>query len=79
MDIDLKCFAGLAERYKCGYREATRVGLPGERATVQHVLAHSGISPEEVRIVFVNGEVSGPATALQDGDRVALVPATGGM
>jgi sulfur carrier protein ThiS len=78
MKVNLKCFADLAERFECDYRETRSVDL-SEGATVNHVLEHSGIPKSDVRIVFVNGQVSESNRTLRNGDRVTLVPATGGM
>lgn len=78
MNIQLKCFADLAERYECGYREATSVNA-SEGATVENVIRDSGIPEQDVKIVFVNGLLAGTDQRLGDGDRVTLVPSTGGM
>lgn len=78
MNVNIKCFADLAERFDCTYEKATPKSV-ADGATVGTVMSASGISEDEVKIVFVNGEVSGVNRSLQDGDRVTLVPATGGM
>lgn len=78
MKINLKCFADLAQRYACDYRAATTLDL-NKGSTVDALMRASGIARDEVRIVFVNGRISGAQQTLNDGDRVTLVPATGGM
>lgn len=78
MKINLKCFADLAEKYTCDYQATTTVDI-SDGATVEKVMDRSGIPEEDVRIVFVNGKITGTGQALSDGDRVTLVPATGGM
>jgi sulfur carrier protein ThiS len=78
MNIHLKCFSKLADRYACDYQVDTRLEI-GEGATVAKVMRATGIDDKEVKIVFVNGQKSDTARPLIDGDRVALVPATGGM
>jgi sulfur carrier protein ThiS len=78
MKVNLKCFADLAERFDCDYREARSVDL-SDGATVNHVMERSGIPENDVRIVFVNGQVAKSNRHLRHGDRVTLVPATGGM
>ena len=78
MKVNLKCFADLAERYECDYRSSVGVEL-SDGARVHHVMEMSGIPEKDVRIVFVNGQVTGLNKPLRHGDRVTLVPATGGM
>jgi len=78
MNIHLKCFSNLAERYTCGYQVDTRLEI-GEGASVAKVMRSAGIDEKDVKIVFVNRQKSDPARILVDGDQVALVPATGGM
>ena len=78
MKVNLKCFADLAERFDCDYRESKPIDIT-EGATVSHVLEQSGIPENDVRIVFVNGQVTRSNQLLSHGDRVTLVPATGGM
>jgi sulfur carrier protein ThiS len=78
MKINMTCFASLSQTYDCDYDRATPIEL--ERgATVKTLLEASGISDRDVKIAFVNGKSAGPGKTLNDGDRVALVPATGGM
>lgn len=78
MKINLKCFADLAERYACDYQVTTSLDVT-EGSTVGKVMSQSGIPEKDVKIVFVNGKISGSKQALNSGDRVTLVPATGGM
>ncbi|MGB5423620.1 MAG: MoaD/ThiS family protein [Desulfobacterales bacterium] len=78
MRINLKCFANLADQYTCDHEVTTTVGID-EKTTVDKMISKSGISKNDVKIVFVNGKISGFEQTLNDGDNVALVPATGGM
>jgi sulfur carrier protein ThiS len=78
MNVNLKCFADLAERYECTYHTPTPMSV-ADGSTVGNVIQASGISEEDVKIVFVNGKIAGANQPLQDGDRVTLVPASGGM
>lgn len=78
MKINLKCFADLADKYECDYRSTTVVEAE-EGSTVEGVMEQSGIERSDVRIVFVNGVVTNANRRLGQGDRVTLVPATGGM
>lgn len=78
MKVNLKCFANLAERYTCDYHSTTTMDI-NEGSTVSKLMKASGIPEKDVRIVFVNGKISGVQQPLNDGDRITLVPATGGM
>lgn len=74
MGIQIKCYATLACRQPTG-GDAFPI-RPGE--TLAEVLTRLGLSPDEVRVVFVNGEVAPRETVLHDGDRVGVFPAVGG-
>lgn len=78
MRINLKCFANLAEQYACDHEVSTTVEID-EKTTVDKVMSKSGISRNDVKIVFVNGKIAGFEQTLENGDNVTLVPATGGM
>ena len=78
MKINLKCFADLADRYECDYQKTTTLNM-NDGSTVGKVMQDSGIPVTDVKIVFVNGKIAGAGQLLNDGDRVTLVPATGGM
>ena len=78
MKVNLKCFANLAEKYTCDYQVTTTMDMT-EGSTVEKLMNASGIPQEDVKIVFVNGKISGVGHPLNDGDRITLVPATGGM
>ena len=78
MNIKVKCFADLAERFDCDFRSPRNVGFCGG-ATVANVTGAFGIDVNDVKIVFVNGKIVGMNHILNDGDRVTLVPSSGGM
>ena len=78
MKIKLKCFADLAYKHECRHDSFTSIDLD-DGNTVFKVLDTSGIAENDVKIIFVNGKVSGLGHSLSDGDHVTLVPATGGM
>jgi molybdopterin converting factor small subunit len=78
MNIQLKCFATLAEADTCDYRSSTPKTLPSG-ATVRQLLAQARIPDRDVKLIFVNGRKAELDTALRDGDQVGLAPATGGM
>jgi sulfur carrier protein ThiS len=78
MKIELKCFADLARNKSCDYASVTTMELSAG-TSAQDLMRAAGIEPQEVKLVFVNGQVRGPGHLLKDGDRVALAPAVGGM
>jgi molybdopterin converting factor small subunit len=78
MDINIKCFATLANAEKCDYRTTTTFDLPAGQ-TIKNLLARIGVDREAVKIAFVNNRIVGLDTVLEDGDQVALAPAVGGM
>jgi len=78
MKINLKCFADLAEQYACDHEIITTVDI-GPETTVEKMMSKTGIAENDVKIVMINGKISGLEQTLNDGDNVTLVPATGGM
>lgn len=78
MIINLRCFAGLSKNYQCDFKEDIKVELP-EGARVRSVFESTGVPESEVKTVFLNGRIVDAHKRLRDGDRVALMPATGGM
>jgi molybdopterin converting factor small subunit len=78
MRINLKCFADLAEQYTCDHEIITTVDIDAE-TTVDKMMSKTGIDEKDVKIVMINGKISGLEQTLYDGDNVTLVPATGGM
>ncbi len=78
MKVDIKCFGKLAEKYECNHNETTAIELT-EGEKVSKILDAFGITEEEAKIVFLNHKISGLNQPLKDGDRVSLVPPTGGM
>ena len=78
MRINLKCFADLAEQYTCDHEIITTVDIDAE-TTVDKMMSKTGIDEKDVKIVMINGKISGLEQTLNDGDNVTLVPATGGM
>ena len=78
MKIHVKCFATFARDEKCDYRLATSYDLPAGQ-TIKALLKRLGVAREAVKIAFVNNRIVALDTILNDGDRVALAPAVGGM
>ena len=78
MKIHLKCFAGLPERYDCDYTGGTEHDLlSGE--TIEQFASRKSISEDDMKLIFINGRKVEKETVLENGDRLAFAPATGGM
>lgn len=73
MRIEVHCFATLAPKAPKGnfleVPQATRV---------EDVMHQLGLSPDDVKLIFVNGVHHQGQTVLHENDRVAFVPAVGG-
>jgi sulfur carrier protein ThiS len=78
MKVQLKCFSTLVNPDTCDYRDSTAYEL-SEGQTVEDLMKQTDITPEDVKIAFVNGRIVSFDTALSDGDQVGLAPAVGGM
>lgn len=73
MQIEVRCFATLSPHAPPG----NRLEL-GEGATAGEAMRALDIRPEDLKLIFVNGVHAEPDRILNDGDRVAFVPAVGG-
>ena len=78
MEINVKCFASLAEADKCDYSKSTPKKLP-EGARVRDLLKEINIDEKDVKLIFVNSKHADFETVLHPGDMVGLAPPTGGM
>mgnify|MGYP002641326733 CR=1 FL=1 len=78
MNVSLRCFAQLAKEDVCDYRDSTPHELPNG-ASVTNLIDKLGLHGEEIKLVYVNHVIVPQTTLLQEGDRVAFAPATGGM
>lgn len=78
MNIHVKCFANLADTESCNYDGST-VYQFDSGVTVAELMHHIRVTPESVKLIFVNGKQAEADTVLSDGDQVALAPAVGGM
>lgn len=78
MNISLKCFAQLAKDGVCDYRSGTPHGI-SDGAQVTDLIEKLGFRDEDIKLVYVNNLIVSQNTYLQEGDRVAFAPATGGM
>jgi molybdopterin converting factor small subunit len=79
MKINVKCFASLSTDDTCRHDQLRSINLDGKNATVANLIDHVRLPKQEIATVFVNGRRSGINDRLADGDRVAFVPAIGGM
>lgn len=73
MKIQVACFATLS-----GYAPSGGILEIHEGATPQDVISMLSIPPQEVRIIFVNGQNSGKDIILKENDRLGIFPAIGG-
>ena len=78
MKVYLKCFATLSDSYKCDYRESSLHDLT-EGQTVEDLISKNKIEKENVKLIFVNGEMVNFDTVLREGDQIGLAPTIGGM
>ena len=78
MKIEVRVFATL-RRYipELGVGEAKEVELP-EGATFEELRAQLGLPLEEIKIIMRNGLQTDMDETIEDGDRIAYVPAVGG-
>ena len=79
MKINVKCFASLSTDDTCRHDQLRSITLGGDNATVGNLIEQVRLPEKEIATVFVNGRRSGIDARLSDGDRVAFVPAVGGM
>ncbi len=79
MKINVKCFASLSTDDTCRHDQLRSITLGGDSATVGNLIKQVRLPEKEIATVFVNGRRSGLESRLSDGDRVAFVPAVGGM
>ena len=78
MNVDLKCFSTLVNAESCDFRESKAYQLT-EGQTVADLVSKAGVTRKDVKVAFVNNKIVEIDTVLNDGDRVGLAPAVGGM
>ena len=78
MKVYLKCFSTLVNPDICDFRDSTSYDLV-DGQTVGHLVERAGIARKDVKIAFVNSQKVDLDMVLNDGDRVGLAPAVGGM
>jgi molybdopterin converting factor small subunit len=79
MKINVKCFASLSTDDSCRHDRLRTVTLDDDKGTVDNLIDRVQVPKNEIATVFVNGRRSDVDGQLADGDRVAFVPAVGGM
>ncbi len=79
MIINFKCFSSLHNADTCRHDRHSTVTIASEVSTVRKLAGHVQIPEQDIALVFLNGRRAGIDDLLSDGDRVAFVPATGGM
>ena len=78
MKVFLKCFSTLVNPDTCDFKDSTSYDLVNGQS-VNHLIERAGIAREDVKIAFVNSKKVDLDMVLNDGDRVGLAPAVGGM
>ena len=73
MQVRIKCFATLSDHTP----EGGGLSLP-EGSTVENALEKVGLTPADVKLVFVNSRNAEVGTVLADGDQLGIFPAVGG-
>ena len=78
MKVNIKCFSTLSDQYACSHDQAVSVDLE-DGDTVRRAIDTMHIPKDQVKISFVNNRIVDLEQPLKHGDRLTLVPATGGM
>jgi sulfur carrier protein ThiS len=87
MLIQAKLFATLIrmvpDQVRERYPQSIRAGSPlevelPEASTLADLVAHLGLPPEKVRVIFVNGRIQRREYILVSGDEVGIFPPVGG-
>jgi molybdopterin converting factor small subunit len=73
MQVRMKCFATLSDHTP----EGGVLDLP-DGASVTDALTGVGLTPGDVKLVFVNSKNVGVDAVLADGDQLGIFPAVGG-
>lgn len=79
MNISVKCFSSLHNGDTCRHDRGHTISLSNETSTVKMLADRVRIPEQDIALVFVNGRRAEIDNNLADGDRVAFVPAVGGM
>ena len=79
MNIDITCFASLSNDTTCSYDQTKTVSVDRDDATARMVADTISLGHDDIAFVFINGKRATIDNRVTDGDRVAFVPAVGGM
>ncbi len=78
MKINIKCFSTQSEEFECSYDKSVSMDME-EGETVHRAIHKMQIPDGKVKIAFLNNQIVDIEKPLKDGDKLTLVPATGGM
>jgi len=78
MKVNIKCFSTLSDKFDCSYDHEVSLDLD-EKTTVGDAIDTLHIPKGDVKIAFLNNRIVDVHQPLKKGDRLTLVPATGGM
>ena len=78
MKVNIKCFSSLSDQFDCRYDKEVPIELE-QGDTVHGAIEKMRIPDRKVKITFLNNQIVDIDRPLKDGDRLTLVPATGGM
>ncbi len=79
MNVSITCFATLSNDDTCRFDRRRVITVCGESPTARTVAQENRIPQSQIATVFVNGKRTTIDHQLAEGDRVAFVPAVGGM
>ncbi len=78
MKVNVKCFSSLSDEFECSYDKSVSLDIE-EGDTVHGAIDKMRIPESKVKITFLNNQIVNFEQPLKDGDKLTLVPATGGM
>jgi molybdopterin converting factor small subunit len=73
MILEVRCFAVLAQHAPPDNRIETPDGI-----NVEMLMKILGITPSDVKLIFINGTHKDAGDTLNNNDRVSFIPAVGG-
>jgi len=79
MNVEIICFATLSNGTTCRFDQSRTVSLNSEPPTARSLARENQIPEGHIATILVNGKRATIDHRLSDGDRVAFVPAVGGM
>ena len=79
MNVDIICFATLSNGTTCRFDQSRTVSTYSEPPTARSLAHENQIPAGDIATILVNGKRVPTDHRLSEGDRVAFVPAVGGM